>query len=164
MEIITIENKKDEKFLRQKTADFDFVKFKKPEIRALIKTMRKIMKNANGIGLSANQIGLNTKVFVAQAPSEKGGSKFYTIFNPKITKVSGETVELEEGCLSVPDKWGLVTRPEKIILEGLDINGKNIKIKAWGPLARVFQHEIDHLNGKLFIDRTKKITTLRRNQ
>ncbi|MDD5430769.1 MAG: peptide deformylase [Candidatus Pacebacteria bacterium] len=152
MKIFTINNKKEEKFLRQKTRDFDFSEHNKKEIRDLLQQMREIMKRENGIGLSANQVGLDMKVFVA-----KVGEKAYAVFNPKITKLSKETSVLEEGCLSVPGFFGPVERPEKITMEGKDNNGKKIKIKAWGLLARVFQHETDHLNGILFIDKAKKI-------
>ena len=155
MDIFTVKNKKEEKFLRQKTAHFDFSKYSKKEIRELIKTMRQVMKDYLGIGLSANQIGLNIKVFVAQV-----ANKFYSVFNPEIIEYSSETSPLEEGCLSIPETFGKVERPEKVILVGQGSQGKKIKIKAWGLLARVFQHETDHLNGKLFIDRAKSVKRL----
>ncbi|MBI4085909.1 MAG: peptide deformylase [Candidatus Liptonbacteria bacterium] len=177
--IVTVENKKDERFLRKKTAEFDFKKFSRREIQELIIGMRKAMRQARGIGLSANQIGLDMRVFVAQIPqtrisadtdADKGVSRasvnqhsyhresaFYAVFNPEIMKYSRETVPMEEGCLSVPGVYGLVDRPEKVVLAGFDKNGKPLKIKAWGLLAKVFQHEMDHLNGKLFIDKAKEI-------
>lgn len=150
--IWTIDNKQEAKLLRKKMADFDFKKYSAKETSDLIKKMREIMKRANGIGLSANQIGLNLNIFVARA-----NGKFYTIFNPKIVKKSAGNIVMEEGCLSVPDIFGNVSRAEKISVEGFDKNGKKIKIKAWGLLARIFQHEIDHLNGQVFIDRTKDL-------
>lgn len=159
MNIVTIKNKKGEKFLRKKTAIFDFKKFKKLEIRELIKTMRESMLRAEGIGLSANQIGLDIKVFVAKVEN-----KFYTVFNPEIAQSSKETIPMEEGCLSVPGVFGTVERPEKITLTGFDQNGKAIKIKAWGLLARVFQHEVDHLNGKLFVDKAKGTTRIMKQE
>ncbi|MBI1839079.1 MAG: peptide deformylase [Candidatus Colwellbacteria bacterium] len=149
--ILSVKNKHEEDVLRRKTYDFDFGKFKKSEVSELIKKMRITMDEADGIGLSANQIGLSFSVFVAKADK-----KFYAIFNPKITKESSSEVGGEEGCLSVPQVYGEVFRPDKITLTGLDKNGKKIKIKAWGLLSRVFQHEVDHLNGKLFTDRIKK--------
>ncbi len=159
-EIWVISDKKEEKFLRHKTVDFDFKKFTKKEVTELLARMRRIMRNANGIGLSANQIGLPYNLFVAEVPDvDKGGTKFYAVFNPKIEKRSEETAILEEGCLSIPGTWGYVPRAERVILSGLDKNGKAVKIKAWGLLAHVFQHETDHLQGKLFIDRTKKVFT-----
>lgn len=110
------------------------------------------MKKANGIGLSANQIGLPYSLFVAQVPMAGGGDKFYTVLNPELEKDGKETSDMEEGCLSVVRVYGNVMRPERVILRGLDRNGRPVKIKAWGLLARVFQHEVDHLSGKLFID------------
>lgn len=160
MEIFTIKNKKEEKFLRRKTPDFDFSKFKRNEIQEVIKKMRMANKKEKGVGLSANQIGLDWQFFIAEIPDDKGKPKFYSIFNPKIVKVSKNKIILEEGCLSVPGIWGLVERPEQAVLVGFDKNGKKIKIKAWGLLARIFQHEVDHLNGILFIDRTKTVRQL----
>lgn len=156
-EILVVNSKKDEKFLRNKTVDFDFGKFTKKEAGELVARMRRTMRAANGIGLSANQIGLSFRVFVAEVPDAQGGTKFYAVFNPKIEKAGEEKVMYEEGCLSVPGKWGDVERPGRITISGFDKNGKPAKVKAWGLLARVFQHEMDHLNGKLFIDRAKKV-------
>src|SRR3989338_7274374 len=140
--IWTIDNKKELKLLRKRVADFDFTKFSKKDIRELIKRMRDAMRKANGIGLSANQIGLDLNLFVAQVEG-----KFYSIFNPRVVKFSSEITNMEEGCLSVPEKFGSVNRPAKITLEGYEASGKKLKIKAWGLLARAFQHEVDHLNG-----------------
>jgi peptide deformylase len=70
----------------------------------------------------------------------------------------------EEGCLSIPGKWGDVERAEQIVLSGFNKMGKPVKVKAWGLLARVFQHEVDHLNGKLFIDRAKKVYSSEQTQ
>jgi len=169
MKIFTINDKKEAKFLRQKTADFDFSKYSKKETAELIKQMREIMETADGVGLSANQVGLDMRVFVVQirATSRRSAEsvasenrKFYAIFNPEVVKFSKEKIVMEEGCLSVPETFGLVERPEKITLVGQDKNGRKIKIKAWGLLARVLQHEVDHLNGILFINRTKEVYKL----
>jgi len=158
-EIVTITKKKDEKSLRKKASPFDFKKFTRKEINDLIIRMRRIMHAANGIGLSANQIGLDLSVFVAEVPDAQGGTKFYAVFNPKLEKSSKDAVAFEEGCLSVPGQWGEVTRAEQIIVSGHNKMGKKVKVKAWGLLSRVFQHEMDHLDGKLFIDRAKKLYT-----
>lgn len=155
--IITIENKSEEKFLRKRTADFDFSKFTKKEIQELIDEMHKAMEIANGIGLSANQIGLDMQVFVAEVPQKSDSPKFYAIFNPKLTKQSSVKLPMEEGCLSIPKLYGDVERPEKVTLTGFDKNQKPIKIKAVGLLARIFQHEVDHLNGVLFVDKAKNV-------
>ena len=156
-EILTNDVKSQDKFLRRKTADFDFETFSKKEIAELIARMRKVMRRANGIGLSANQIGLNLNMFIAEVPDSQGGTKFYAVFNPKLEAVGDDVAVFEEGCVSIPGKWGDVERAARVIVSGFDKNGKPAKIKAWGLLARVFQHECDHLNGKLFIDRAKKV-------
>lgn len=184
MKILTIANKKEEKFLRIKTADFNFNKINKKEMQEIIKKMRKTMYDVAGIGLSANQVGLNLRMFIIQIPqavqintnmnmgkSEYNADanqcnqpkamlkKFYVIFNPKIKipLFCNKKTIMEEGCLSVPGFYGTIKRPEKIILIGQDISGKKIKIKAQGLLAKVFQHETDHLNGVLFIDKIKQL-------
>lgn len=157
--------------MRRKTADFDFSKHTKKEIDDLIKKMRETMTKAVGIGLSANQVGLNLRMFVVQIsdkPLQRDKNnkiilplsdemKFYAVFNPEIIKFFKKTSVMEEGCLSVPEIYGEVERPEKIILVGQDKNGEKIRINADGLLARVFQHETDHLNGILFIDKAKNI-------
>lgn len=153
--ILTVNDKDEEKILRRKTPDFDLNKHDPKEIKNLIKQMRALMKSADGIGLSANQLGLNYRFFIA-----KDKNKFYSIFNPEIIKFSEEKSSMDEGCLSVPGIWGPVERPEKITIVGLDISGKKVKIKSWGILARIFQHETDHLNGILFIDKAKELFKL----
>src|SRR5579883_415590 len=97
-EILTIDEKKEEKFLRTKASDFDFTKFTRKEVADLITRMRRVMRAANGIGLSANQIGLDLNVFVAEVPDAHGNLKFYAVFNPAIEKFEEELVVFEEGC------------------------------------------------------------------
>lgn len=165
--IVTISKKEGEKFLRRKTLPFSFSPkgepvvdgktFARGEFSKLVLEMRKIMKAANGIGLAANQIGLPYRMFVAQIPAARGGEdKFYCVVNPELEKMSVEKASAEEGCLSVHGIYGTVERSEKVTLKGLDKFGKPLKIKAWGLLARVFQHEVDHLDGKLFLDRASE--------
>lgn len=156
MSILVISNKKEDILLRQKTIPFVFNEHSKKEIQELVNKMRKIMIEANGIGLAANQIGFNFQMFVARAPDNDGKMKFYSIFNPKLTKTDGDDLILSEGCLSVPRILGDVKRARKVILTGFDKSGKPIKIKAWGLLAHIFQHETDHLNGTVFIDKAIK--------
>lgn len=156
--VYAIGNKKEETVLRKKIPLFDVAKENKKELRELVRKMRALMKANNGIGLSANQIGIQKRIFVAQVPDENGRQKFYAIMNPEIKKISQAKTTSEEGCLSVPlTTIGQVERADKITLEGYNLQGKKIKIKAWGLLARVFQHEVDHLNGVLFLDKAKKI-------
>lgn len=162
------DNPAEEKVLREKTKRFEFSPkgepiidgktFSRGEFSKLILDMRKLMKQANGIGLSANQIGLSYRMFVAQVPNQHGETKFYTVLNPELDRDGKEMSVQEEGCLSVVGTYGEVERPARVTLRGYDRNGKGLKIKAWGLLARVFQHEVDHLDGKLFIDKAKRVT------
>ena len=150
--IYTIKKKEEEKFLRRKTKDVDFKNLSRTERRKIIRSMRQVMKAASGVGLAANQIGLPHRIFVAEFDN-----KFYAVLNPKITQASIETEVAEEGCLSVPGKYGAVPRSLRLTLTGLSIEGKPLKIRAWGFLAKIFQHEVDHLNGALYLDRAKEI-------
>lgn len=158
--IWTVSDIQEERFLRKKAVDFDFSAHTRKDIEELIRTMRTAMKRADGIGLSANQIGLSHRAFVASVPGENGRAKFYAIFNPTLVVVGTESEELEEGCLSVPGAYGPTERAYRVILTGQDKHGKPVKIKAWGLLARVFQHECDHLNGALFIDHARYVETI----
>lgn len=162
--ILLVLNKKEENFLRKRTKKIENDQLKDKvfmrELRVVVKKMRDIMKHANGVGLSANQVGIPYRFFVAQVPDAQGKQKFYSIINPEISKLSEEKITIEEGCLSVPMKYGSVPRSHYLILSGNDLNGKKIKIKAWGLLARVFQHEVDHLDGKLFLDRASEVHSI----
>ena len=163
-------SKKEEKFLRTKTVLVQFSPKGEPilngkpanrtDIAKLLNNMRRVMKLAEGIGLSANQIGLPYRLFVAEVPGAQGEKKSYAIFNPELEKSGSDEIILEEGCLSVPGYYGEVARASQVILKGRDKQGKPIKIKAWGLLARVFQHEVDHLNGMLFLNKAKNIQQL----
>ncbi len=155
--IVTVGHTQAAAVLRKKLPPLALERERTGELRDLVRTMRAVMKSANGVGLSANQIGLTERLFVAQVPDREGRQRFYAIVNPTITKTSPETVSVEEGCLSVPHQYGIVERPARVTLEGHDIRGKKIKIRAWGLLARVFQHEVDHLDGKLFTDHSKDL-------
>lgn len=126
-----------------------------PELKRLIEAMQQTIIEANGVGLTANQVGEDWAVFVIdkKLAEENGVPNAY--INPEITEFSRESAELEEGCLSLPDYWRPITRSKKIKLKALDENGHKIKIKARGFLARVLQHECDHLNGLLIKDRVK---------
>lgn len=150
-------NKTHEKVLRRKLPPVDITREDKKELKELVKRMRAEMRKTNGIGLSANQIGVEKRLFVAQVPDDQGRVKFYAVVNPEIVKTSKDTAVLEEGCLSVPERYGFVERPLRVTLQGFDVNGKKLKIKAWGLLARVFQHEVDHLNGALFVDHVRPV-------
>lgn len=129
---------------------FDFSAHQPKEIKEVIKDMRREMQLSGGIGLSANQVGLEWRMFIASYRN-----KFYAVFNPVITKQSSEKETLEEGCLSIPETFINVPRSVAIVIEGFDQNGKKLKIKTSGIMARIFQHELDHLNGKLITDYVK---------
>ncbi|MBZ4642880.1 MAG: peptide deformylase [Deferribacteres bacterium] len=127
-------------------------------IKELLDNMAETMYNAPGIGLAAPQVGVNKRVIVIDitGPEEKSG--LMKIVNPEILEMDGEVVG-EEGCLSVPEEYAEVKRAEKIKVKFLDENSVEHIIEADGLLARAFQHEIDHLDGVLFID---KISPLKR--
>ena len=140
---------KDTKMLRGRAAPIGKID---ASTRELAKKMRRIMREAAGVGLAAPQIGVPLAIFVAEV-----NKKFYALINPEIIKTSQEKDAMEEGCLSLPGFYGPVERPAKITIAALDLKGKRVKIKAWGLLARVFQHEVDHLNGTLFVDKVKNL-------
>mgnify|MGYP001617026553 CR=1 FL=1 len=126
-----------------------------PEIKGLISDMRKVMKENNGIGLAANQVGQDLKIFVIEENLAKEAGVPDAFMNPEITDYSKENSVEEEGCLSIPGYWVNIPRSKKIMFKALDENGKKIKFKAKNLLARVIQHEVDHLNGMLISDKTK---------
>ena len=138
--------------LREKTAEVKETRFGSAGLLELVGAMKETMKAVNGVGLAANQVGQDLRLFVAEVEG-----KSYVIANPRITKTSAKTVPMEEGCLSVPGVWGVVERPESVEIEGRNQFGKKIKIKARGLLARIFQHETDHLDGILFTDKAVQI-------
>jgi peptide deformylase len=119
-----------------------------------INDMFETMRQANGIGLAANQVGLLQRIIVIDLSGMEGieDAKPLTLLNPRIVEEEGEAV-MEEGCLSLPDLRDEVERPEKVTVEYMDLDLQDKRIEADGILARVLQHEIDHLNGVLFIDR-----------
>lgn len=117
------------------------------EIRTLIDDMFETMYAAKGIGLAAPQVGREECVAVVDVESTT-----YALVNAELVSATGEKVKEEEGCLSIPDVYGDVQRPERVVVRALDRQGQPIEIAADGLLARCLQHEIDHLHGKLFID------------
>lgn len=114
----------------------------------IIRDMRDTMYANKGIGLSAIQVGLRLRIAVVDAQDEKG---MYVFINPEITGIEGECGEIE-GCLSVPNRNGYVTRPEKVMVSFQDAYGRNGNIELEGKVARILQHEIDHMNGVLYTD------------
>lgn len=120
----------------------------------LAKAMAETMYGAPGIGLAAPQVGESLRVITIDITPEKEG--LITIINPEIIFSEGECAE-EEGCLSVPDFKETISRKAKVVVQGMDTSGKEIQIPAEGILALCFQHEIDHLDGILVIDRVSRL-------
>jgi len=139
------------------------------KFQTLIDNMVETMIEAPGVGLAAPQVAVSQRLLVARLQDDEKSKeefgdlagKLFVLVNPEIIKTSKETVEGVEGCLSIPGYLGTVDRFEKITIESLDRNGKAQRIKAEGWLARVFQHEIDHLDGRLYIDIAKEVWEVR---
>ena len=123
--------------------------------------MMETMFKAPGVGLAANQVGILKQIVTINFEDKENNKKAsYILFNPSIIQYSEETVIMEEGCLSLPEQYADVERPKEIILEYMDENEKIIKKQIDGYEARILQHEIDHLSGKLFVD---YLSSLKRN-
>ena len=118
--------------------------------RRLVKNMVETMYAENGVGLAANQVGVLRRVFVASHDQVKGNEQVY--FNPQLFKKEGMVKEFE-GCLSVPEFYEPVKRAKRVWMRAMTLDGQTVEVKAEGLLSRIFQHEIDHLDGILFIDR-----------
>ncbi|HEX3015025.1 MAG TPA: peptide deformylase [Desulfobacteria bacterium] len=123
-----------------------------PNILKLLNNMADTLHDADGVGLAAPQIGISKRVVVIDV-----GDGLIELINPEIINREGEDTDTE-GCLSIPGVYGEVTRSAKVAVTFLDRNGKQVKLEGKGLLARAFQHEIDHLEGILFVDKTKKLT------
>ncbi len=140
--------------LRKKGQDLKFP-LNEPT-RKLIKDMHQTLVKAQGIGLAAPQVGYSLNLVVINL--EHLGVPAFTLINPVITKFSKNQTDLEEGCLSIPGIYGIVERPEKIEFCAYTEAGQKISAKADAMLAKVIQHEVDHINGVLIIDKIKKYT------
>ncbi len=135
-----------------------------PEIAQLIDDLVETMRVAPGVGLAAPQIDVGLRVIVVEyaegsededAPEKP--PKLYTVINPEITRTSKDRVLGNEACLSLPGYFGEVERYERVTVKGLNRHGQDFKLKANGWLARIFQHEIDHIEGILYIDRATQV-------
>lgn len=122
------------------------------DILRLIDDMAETMYDAPGIGLAANQVGQPVRLILVDLQRQDYEHGLIVLINPEIVAASGE-ITYEEGCLSVPDYFANVKRAGEVTVRGLDRNGREVRIEASGLLAVVLQHEIDHLQGRLFIDR-----------
>jgi len=137
--------------LKKKSANVNPDEIKTKKFQKLISEMFKFMTENNGLGLAAPQIGESIQLCTINF----GGDK-YVLINPKVVSKSWRKEVCEEGCLSFPDKFIQVKRPKKVTVKALDEKGNNFKISAEGLLSKALQHEIDHLNGILFIEHEVK--------
>ena len=133
-------------------------------LQTVIEDMIETMRDAPGVGLAAPQIGLSERIIVVEyyqreedEENEEAPKKVWAMINPEIVKSSEETLLGVEGCLSIPGLVGEVERHAAVQVRGLNRHGKPMKVKAEGWLARIFQHEIDHLNGVLFTERATRV-------
>jgi peptide deformylase len=152
LEIYTVDDPQQLAVLRSKSRKVQAVT---PSLLALAEEMLETMRNADGVGLAAPQVGVGQRLFVAELPEDEETDQprlTFILFNPEIVKGRGEQVGFE-GCLSIPGYVGEVARYEQVVIKSLDEKGKAVRHKVEGYLARVFQHEIDHLDGVLYTDR-----------
>lgn len=141
-----------DKVLRQKAKRISHVD---DDIRELAKEMLQTMYSSSGIGLAAPQVGINKRLIVVDTDPDNAEHPAIAMVNPEITKAGKELCAFEEGCLSIPGVHLDVNRPDVIEVTYRDLNGKPKRIKADGLLSRVIQHEIDHLDGVMFVDRVE---------
>ena len=131
------------------------------DLQSLIDDMIETMRAAPGVGLAAPQVGIPNRVIVVEYPEddeqEDAPKKLFVVVNPEIKEISAETEMGIEGCLSIPGLHGEVERALAVTVKGQTRRGQPFKIKAKGWLARIFQHEIDHMNGVVFTDRATKV-------
>jgi peptide deformylase len=145
-----------DKFLKQKTLPVENID---GALQTVFENMAMTMYNAPGIGLAAPQVGIGQSFIIYDIAPREEGQDLHVLVNPKIISREGELLSENEGCLSVPDFRADVKRAERILVEGVDHDGNPLRFEAEGMHAIVIQHEMDHLEGTLFIDR---ISTLKR--
>jgi peptide deformylase len=122
------------------------------DTRDLVNNMIATVNDAAGLGLAAPQIGVSERVIIVVEVDGEGSRTPHALINPEIVSACGEDTS-EEGCLSIPEVYANVKRPQSVVVSGLDTEGREVTIEASGLMARAFAHEIDHLDGILFIDR-----------
>ncbi|NUQ38405.1 MAG: peptide deformylase [Caldilineales bacterium] len=137
------------------------------DLQQLAADMVETMRASHGVGLAAPQIGRNERLIVVEMPEEgfeedPQAGQLHIVVNPEIVRARGEVAAGDEGCLSIPGYIGEVERPSQVTIKGLDVAGKPIRVRAYDYLARIFLHEIDHLEGVLFIDHIQTPGKLRR--
>jgi peptide deformylase len=139
--------------LRVRSSEVDPAVIGTPNFQAFLDVLIATMWKEDGVGLASPQVGRNERIIVV---TKKGEASVY--INPEIVKRSDATAMDEEGCLSVPGVWGLVERSKKVTVQALDRHGRRVTLECKGLEAVIFQHEIDHIDGILFIDKVKEFT------
>lgn len=151
MELITVESPQAS-ILRRRARAVGRIT---PQIQPLVDDMIAVMQEASGVGLAAPQVGVNKRIFVAQVKE-----RTYVLIDPEILRSEGEEIGVE-GCLSIPGVVAEVPRAARVVVKAKNRKGRGVTLRAEGLLARVFQHEIDHLDGILFLDRVRDKATIR---
>lgn len=141
--------------LRQVGSEIDEIS---DDVRAVARRMIDLMHEAEGVGLAAEQVALPWRLFVASVPGQTDGDQVY--INPVLRDPAGKPESQEEGCLSLPGIRGQILRPPAITIEATNLDGERFQVEADELLARCWQHEVDHLNGRLIIDRMPQIDRL----
>lgn len=139
--------------LRKKLKPVDFQALA-PELPALLKDMEETCLSVHGVGLAANQIGLDMRlalILIPESDQKDAPLKRIVMINPEFIEKTGEVIE-EEGCLSLPGLWVEIPRATEVTIQFINEKGEKVKVRARGLLAKAFQHEMDHLDGHLFID------------
>lgn len=171
--VLRIDNEEERKLLKAKSVK---VKQFDKSLKALVQDMTETMREHNGVGLAAPQIGVLRRVVVIEVPAveeeredgtlvEVAPAKLHVMINPEVIEAAEERVTMLEGCLSLPGWYGDVPRPEWVTIRYQDLDGKEHRVKKAGAdgykLGRMAQHEIDHLDGVLFTERIEDLSTLR---
>lgn len=149
--------------LRERAREVDDVH--SPEVQALIDDLIETKRAANGAGIAANQVGELHRIAVVEIERDnprypyKPPYPLTVLVNPELEPIGGETIEINEGCLSVPDQRGYVQRHARVRVRHLDRDGNTQEVEVAGLTAGTFQHEVDHLDGVLFVDRTDSVTS-----
>ena len=143
--------------LRKRSEEVETREITTPAFQAFIDTLTRTMFVEDGIGIASPQVGKNIRVIIVNL--KEGASCF---INPELTKVSDAMIESEEGCLSVPGRSGIVKRHKRVSVKALNRHGRRVELDLSGLMAIVFQHEIDHLDGILYIDKAIKIVDHRK--
>lgn len=141
--------------LRQRSREVEVSEIQTPEFQAFLDKLTRTMLVEDGVGIASPQVGNNIRAIVVNMP--KGPECF---MNPEILKKTEAMVESDEGCLSVPGKYGVVQRYKKVTMRALNRHGRRVEFEAKAFPAIIFQHEIDHLDGVLFIDKAKKLVNI----